>query len=132
MVIDTSAILAFLRGEPEADAIEALLAESADAAMSAFSVLEARVVLLARFGDHAAAELELLISKAEIKVVPFDHTQAELAFQAYKAYGKGSGHPAQLNLGDCAAYALAKLRREPLLFKGDDFARTDLTPALIE
>lgn len=130
MVVDTSAIIALLRDEPEADAIEECLATSTETCMSSLSVLETRVVLLTRHGTRAAADFELLLAKAEIDVLPFDQRQAELAFQAYRKYGKGSGNKAQLNLGDCTAYALAKSRGVPLLFKGDDFAHTDVAPAL--
>jgi ribonuclease VapC len=129
MVIDTSAIIAFLRSEPEADEIEDLLDQSADLRMSAFTALECRVVLHTRFGPHAAADFDLLVVKAGILVEPFDAEQAELAFDAYRRFGKGTGHPAQLNLGDCAAYTLAISRGLPLLYKGEDFARTDIESA---
>ena len=130
MVIDTSAIIAFLRSEPEADAIEELLDTSPDLRMSSFTAFECRVVLHVRFGSRAAADFDLLLAKAEITLDPFDAEQSDLAFAANRRFGKGSGHPAQLNLGDCAAYALAKDRGLPLLFKGNDFIHTDLVSAL--
>jgi ribonuclease VapC len=129
MVIDTSAIIAYLRSEPEAEAIESLLDRTADLRMSAFTALECRVVLHCRYGPRAAADFDLLVAKAGIRIEPFDDEQSELAFAAYRRFGKGTGHPAGLNLGDCAAYALATSRGLPLLFKGDDFTHTDIVPA---
>jgi ribonuclease VapC len=97
--------------------------------MSALNAFECRVVLHVRFGPEAAADFELFLARADIIVEPFDATQAELAFSAYRKYGKGSGHPARLNLGDCAAYALAKSKDRALLFTGDDFGHTDVESA---
>ena len=130
LVIDTSAIVAFLRSEPEADAIETVLAEADEIHVSAFTVFEARVVLARRFGPHASADFELLLAKLQAEIAPFDAEHAELAADAYRRFGKGTGHPAQLNLGDCASYALARHLELPLLFKGDGFERTDLRAVL--
>ena len=130
MVIDTSAIIAFLRNEPEAGAIEELLDSTPNAMMSAFTAFECRVVLHTRFGSRASADFDLVLAKAGIFVEPFDDEQSELAFAAYRRYGKGSGQRAQLNLGDCAAYALASSHGLPLLFKGDDFIHTDIDSVL--
>lgn len=130
LVVDTSAVVAFLRSEPEADGIEAALADAREIYISAFTVFEARVVLARRFGPHASADFELLLVKLRAEITPFDSEQADLAAGAYRRFGKGSGHPAQLNLGDCASYALARQLDLPLLFKGDDFGRTDLKAAL--
>jgi ribonuclease VapC len=130
MVIDTSAIVAFLRSEPEADAIEELLDQEPRLRMSTFSALEARVVLGRRFGPRAVAEFEVLLVKAGVELVAFDAEQSEIAADAYRRFGKGSGHAAQLNLGNCASYALATALAEPLLFKGNDFPHTDIEPAL--
>jgi len=126
MVIDSSAIIAFLRSEPEADAIEASLAAAPELWISAFTSLECRIVLFVRFGPWAAADFELLLAKLGVHVEPFDKEQAELAFDAYRRFGKGTGHPARLNIGDCASYALARSKGLPLLFKGGDFALTDI------
>lgn len=126
MVIDTSAVVAYLRNEPEANAIETILDEAPELRMSAFTVFECRTVLRLRFGPSAAADFELLLAKAGVLVAPFDTEQSEFAFAAYRQFGKGTGHPARLNLGDCAAYALAKSRALPLLFNGNDFVHTDL------
>jgi ribonuclease VapC len=87
-------------------------------------------VILARSGPKAQEKLDRLLNDLEIEVVSFARDQATLAATAYRQYGKGSGHAAGLNFGDCFSYALAKLRNEPLLFKGDDFSRTDLKVAV--
>ena len=129
MVVDTSAVIAFLRGEAGADRIEILLDETSELRMSAFNAFECRVVLLRRFGESAVGDFDLLVVRAGVILNPFDADQAELALEGYRRFGKGSGHPAQLNLGDCAAYALARSRALPLLFVGDDFSRTDIEAA---
>jgi len=130
MVIDTSAIIALLLGEPEtADFVPAIAAASTRA-MSAASYLESAIVILARSGPRALEKLDRLLDDLEIDVVPFGREHAALAVTAYQRYGKGSGHAADLNFGDCFSYALAKYRDEPLLFKGNDFSRTDLRGAV--
>lgn len=129
MVVDTSAVIAFLRGEAGADRIEILLDETSELRMSAFNAFECRVVLLRRFGESAVGDFDLLVVRAGVILDPFDADQAELALEGYRRFGKDSGHPAQLNLGDCAAYALARSRALPLLFVGDDFSRTDIEAA---
>ena len=129
MVVDTSAVIAFLRGEAGADRIEILLDETSELRMSAFNAFECRVVLLRRFGESAVGDFDLLVVRAGVILNPFDADQAELALEGYRRFGKDSGHPAQLNLGDCAAYALARSRALPLLFVGDDFSRTDIEAA---
>jgi ribonuclease VapC len=130
MVIDTSAILAFLWNEPEAERIEELLDVTPECRMSAVNDLECRIVLWRRHGAQYLGELDLVIVRAEIVVEPFDSDQAMLAFDAYRRFGKGGGHPAQLNIGDCAAYALAISHGLPLLYKGDDFSMTDVRSRL--
>ena len=129
MVVDTSAVIAFLRGEAGADRIEILLDETSELRMSAFNAFECRVVLLRRFGESAVGDFDLLVVRAGVILNPFDADQAELALEGYRRFGKDSGHPAQLNLGDCAAYALARSRGLPLLFVGDDFSHTDIEAA---
>ncbi|RAU21753.1 VapC toxin family PIN domain ribonuclease [Paramagnetospirillum kuznetsovii] len=126
MVIDTSAIMAFLLNEPEAEWIESTLAAADGCLLSAFTLFECRTVLLRRLGPASLGELETLVQVAQVTVSPFDAEQSALAFEAYRRYGKGCGHPAQLNLGDCAAYALAISKSSPLLFKGEDFVHTDV------
>jgi ribonuclease VapC len=126
IVVDSSAILAFLFGEPDADRIEAHLNRSAETHISAFSLFECRAAVWRRRGVAATGDLELLVAGTSLRIAPFDAQQSILAFEAYRRFGKGTGHPAQLNLGDCASYALAKSRGLPLLFKGSDFAQTDI------
>lgn len=130
MIVDTSALLAILRLEPDArlfaDAIEAATTRR----MSAGTYVEASVVIDSNRDPILSRRFDELVDSARIVIEPVTETQARLAREAYRDFGKGSGHPAALNLGDCFAYALAKERREPLLFKGNDFTQTDIAPAL--
>ena len=130
MVIDTSAVVAYLSDEPLAERIEQALAETPECRMSAFNVFECRVVLGRQFDDNMVREFELLLVTTGVEIDPFDGDQAVLAHRAYRTFGKGTKHPAQLNLGDCAAYALAKSKGMPLLFVGGDFPRTDIARVL--
>lgn len=130
MVIDTSAIIAAIAGEPDASSYREAIKNAQARLLSAVTMLEAQIVLFARLGPAAVTEFERLVDLAPILVVPFDRDLARAAFEAYRTYGKGRGHPAQLNIIDCAAYALARSRGLPLLFKGMDFSRTDVVPAL--
>ena len=130
MVIDSSALLAILFGEPEADAFIEALAAPDRKFMSAVNKLEAMIVLEARKGPAGAASLVKLLAAANIEIIPFDSGQSEIAMAAWRQYGRGR-HPAGLNLGDCAAYALASTLNDPLLFKGGDFSRTDLAAAIV-
>ena len=125
MVIDSSAIAAVLFGEPEAAALLGVLASSEPKLMSAVSHLESAIVVQARKGDVGAKAYASLMAQADIEVVAFDASQAEVALDAWRRYGKGR-HAAGLNLGDCASYALASVRNQALLFKGGDFAKTDV------
>jgi ribonuclease VapC len=128
MVLDTSAMVAILRDEPEAARFRQLVAGAAQNLMSSISALEATCVLEGRHGEQAGAEFELLAYKIPIRIVAFDADQLEIARNAWRSFGKGR-HPAGLNFGDCAAYALAKSAGEPLLFKGNDFRQTDIGQA---
>ena len=129
IVIDTSALIAILRREPEADRFLQRISEADGCFLSSVSFLETSMVLAGRAGDATSwTELDALIVRAEIQVVAQDAERAEAARAAFLRYGRGR-HPAALNLGDCASYALAKHRNLPLLFKGDDFPRTDLLSA---
>jgi ribonuclease VapC len=130
MVLDTSAIVAAIANEPDGARFQQAMLGSASLTISSVTVLETRIVLQSRHGDKAVREFDEMLENAGVGVVPFDAAMAEAAFQAFRRYGKGRGHPAQLNIIDCAAYALAKIRGEPLLFKGGDFSNTDLQPAL--
>ena len=126
MVIDTSAVLAWLKHEPERERIVAALEAHEVCRISAVSVLEAHIVVRAREHHTMADKLQRFLEEIGAIVTPFDEQQARLADDAFQRYGKGQGHPAQLNLGDCAVYALAKALDEPLLFVGNDFAQTDI------
>ncbi len=129
IVVDSSALVAILRREPEADRFLQVIADAVGCLLSSVSLLETSMVLAGRTGDAAAwAELDALIARAAMQVVAQDAELAEEARRAFLRYGKGRD-PAALNLGDCASYALAKARNLPLLFKGSDFSRTDLIAA---
>jgi ribonuclease VapC len=131
MVIDTSAILAILLGEPEALRYAKAISEDPKRLIAVFTVLECAVVIEARKGPHGARELDLLFHEAGIEAVGMDHEQVALAREAYRRFGKGR-HRAQLNLGDCCSYALAKQTGEPLLFKGQDFSNTDCSVVQVD
>jgi len=129
MILDTSALLAILLDEPDAHAIAEAMASAAQRRISAVNWLETAIVITSRRGERGAELFRALVAKLQPEIVPVDSGQAESAYAAWLAYGKGR-NPAALNLGDCFAYALAKRLAEPLLFKGDDFARTDIRPAV--
>ena len=126
MVIDTSAVLAWLKHEPERERIVAALEAHPVCRISAVSLLEAHIVVRAREHPSLLGMLHRFLEEIGAVVVPFDERQARLADTTFQRYGKGQGHPAQLNLGDCAVYALAKSTGEPLLFVGNDFSQTDI------
>lgn len=125
MVLDTSALMALLLDEPEAESFRLALEHDAVRLVSSATLLETALVIETRKGEAGGRELELLIHKADIVVVPADEAQVSEARRAFRRFGKGR-HPAALNYGDLFAYALARTSGEPLLFKGDDFARTDI------
>ncbi|MDP6580654.1 MAG: type II toxin-antitoxin system VapC family toxin [Vicinamibacterales bacterium] len=129
MVIDASALLAILFGEPERDEFARAVAAAGVRLVGAVNAFEAAVVVAARKGPEGSRELDLLFYGTGIEVVSFTETQLRLAREAYSHFGKGR-HPAGLNLGDCRAYALARHAGEPLLFKGDDFPQTDVSAAV--
>ena len=126
MVLDTSALIAIALGEPSREPLLDALVTAADRVLSSVSLLEAGMVLRARLGESAVSLLNQLVDELVSEVVPFDEIQARLAIAAFGRFGKGMGHRAQLNFGDCAVYALAVSRGEPVLATGDDFAATDL------
>jgi ribonuclease VapC len=127
MVVDTSALLAILQDEPERRSFNEAL-ESADSRLvSVATLVEISIIIESRYGAEGLRDLDLLIERAGIELVPVDVEQARAARSAYSRFGKGR-HPAALNFGDCFSYALARVLGEPLLFKGDDFSRTDLLP----
>ncbi|MCA1443132.1 type II toxin-antitoxin system VapC family toxin [Ensifer sp. IC4062] len=128
MVIDTSAIVAIAFDEPEAETCEQKVVDAPRRFISAATILELAIVIEARLGEAGAAELDLWLHKAGVEIVAVDAEQIAVARRAWRSYGKGR-HPAGLNYGDCFSYALAKTRNEPLLYKGDDFSRTDIEAA---
>jgi ribonuclease VapC len=129
IVVDSSALIAILRREPEADNFLRIIAEADGCLLSSVTWLETSMVLAGPAGDASSwTEFDALIVRAGIEVVALDAGLAEIARSAFLLYGRGR-HPAALNLGDCASYTLAKQRNLPLLFKGDDFPRTDLQRA---
>jgi ribonuclease VapC len=125
MVLDSSALLAILFDEPERAAFTAAIERDPRRLMSAANLLESALLVEARRGESAGRELDLLMHRADVQVVPVDADQVELARTAWRRFGK-SRHPAALNFGDCFAYALSAASGEPLLFKGGDFGQTDL------
>lgn len=127
IVLDSSALVAILTGEVDAPDILGRIAAASERCLSATNLLETRVVLELGRGVPAA-HLAELIARWQIDIVPFDEALSDLAFEAYGRVGKGR-HPAKLNMGDCAAYALAKARGWPLLYKGEDFSQTDIERA---
>jgi ribonuclease VapC len=130
MVIDSSALIALLLGEPESTEFVTSIAASTTRLTSASSYLETAIVMINRSGPDAPEKVDRLLADLSIDIFPFTQDQAVLAITAYGRYGRGSGHPAGLNFGDCFTYALAKLTEEPVLFKGSDFSRTDLVSAV--
>lgn len=130
MIVDTSALVAILRREPRAPEIDDLLWERADLKISAASYVELGAVTTGLADEAMRRRAEAIVDDYGITVEPVTAEQARIAREAYRDLGKGSGHPARLNVGDVFAHALATTTREPLLFVGDDFARTDVTPAL--
>ncbi len=130
MIIDTSAVIAVLKEESDAPRFLRVLTLSAEPKrMSAANYLEAAIVVDANRNPLLSRRLDELIVQTEIMAEPVTLEQANIARAAYRDFGRGSGHPARLNFGDCFAYALAKSMREPLLFKGDDFSHTDVAIA---
>lgn len=129
MVVDTSALAAVLFGESDAEKYIDALARPGRKLMSSVTRMESGLVVEARKGELGVNAYGKLLAVAGIEVIAFDAGQAEIAVDAWRRYGKGR-HPAALNMGDCASYALAALRNDTLLFKGDDFSKTDLPSAL--
>ena len=128
MIVDSSAVLAILFGEPDARRHASAIMTASPCRMSVANVLEATIVVEGRGGDTGAHELDALLECAEVELVPVTVEHLEAARLAWRRFGRGN-HPAALNFGDCFAYALAKATGEPLLFKGEDFAQTDIEAA---
>jgi ribonuclease VapC len=129
MVIDTSAVLAILSDEPERRAFNEAIEAADSRSLSVASFVEVSIVIEARFGAEGVRHLDRLLERADVTVVPVDLEQGRLARQAWSRFGKGR-HEAGLNFGDCFSYALAQFLGEPLLFKGEDFSRTDVAGAI--
>jgi ribonuclease VapC len=130
LIVDTSAIIAILRGEPDADRyIQALAGETAPR-ISAGTYTETAIVVDSSSDPVLSGRLDDLLAVIHAEIEPVTRQHAEIARQAYRNFGKGSGHPARLNLGDCFAYALARATGESLLYIGEDFGKTDVVPAL--
>jgi ribonuclease VapC len=128
IVVDTSALIALVRGEREAERCRVALVDASGIRLSAGSLVEASIVLESRFGPAAVAELDEMLGSFAIEVCPVDLDHVALARQAFRLFGKGR-HPAALNFGDCFSYALARLSAAPLLCVGNGFARTDIEAA---
>ena len=128
MVLDTSAIFALMSNEPDARRFREAILNAKALSIPAVTVLETAIVLRGRFGPGMNDAFDSWLKESDVVVLPFDARQAMAAFAAFARYGKGQGHPVQLNICDCPSYALAKTRGEPLLFKGADFARTGIEP----
>lgn len=126
MIIDTSAVIAILRDEPEAPTFAHAIEAATERRISAVNFVESAAVIDGNRDAIASRRLDDLLREARVAIEPVTAEQARIAREAYRDFGKGSGHPAQLNLGDCFAYALAKATGEPLLFKGRDFGHTDI------
>ena len=129
MVIDTSAVVAILFGEAEAENFADAIENDATRLMSAASVLECSLVIESEIGEEGSRELDLLLLRAGVEIVAFTAEQLQVARHAYRTFGKGR-HAASLNFGDCFAYALSRTTGEPLLFKGEDFPKTDVVSCI--
>jgi len=128
MILDTSAVIAVLQNEESAPRLVGALENAPVKRMSAATLVEAGIILQARYGDHGERELDLFVQRAHVEIIPVSEEHAEYARSAYRRFGRGR-HAAGLNFGDCFAYALARALDEPLLFVGDEFARTDVQAA---
>jgi len=129
MIVDSSALVAVIKRELDWAALSDRMKAAGRLRMSAASYLETAIVIDGRRDAVMRAQLDDVIEETGIVIEPVTVEQAKIARQAYRDYGKGSGHPANLNFGDCFSYALAREKREPMLWKGDDFGHTDLRPA---
>ncbi len=130
MILDSSALIAILRNEPEAAKFAKAIEASEERRISAVNYVEAAVVIDGSRDPIASRRFDDLVREAAVAIDPVTEEQARLAREAYRDYGRSSGHPAQLNFGDCFAYALARAAGQPLLFKEHDFSRTDIASAL--
>lgn len=130
IVVDTSALAAIVLREPDRDRFRSAIFRARKSIVSTVSIVELRMVVYGRKGSRGLVQSDNLLKLSRFEITSPDRREMEAAFAAHLAYGKASGHPARLNFADLFSYALAKVRGLPLLFKGDDFARTDVVPAL--
>jgi ribonuclease VapC len=130
VIVDSSALIAMLKWEPETQRLTEALFGPEPASLSAANYLETSIVVDRSRDPRLSRQFDVLLREAAIEIVPVTVEQARIARAAYRDFGKGSGHPAGLNFGDCFAYALATDRNESLLYKGDDFVHTDVRSAL--
>ena len=130
MILDSSAIIAILNDEPEAETFSHAIAHAANIAIAAPTLVETFLVADSGRDPRVRSAAEAVLGRIDPVVVPFTAEHAAIAREAHRNYGRGSGHPARLNFGDCMTYALAKSTGEPLLYKGDDFGHTDIRSAL--
>jgi ribonuclease VapC len=128
MILDTSAVIAILAGEPDAAYYAQLIESDPTPRIGTPALLEASIVLTRWFGEAAEAALDAFVRESGCEIIAFDFPQLRAAQEAYRRFGKGR-HPAGLNFGDCMSYALARVCDEPLLFKGEGFGLTDIRPA---
>ncbi len=131
IVIDTSALVAIAFAEPERQDFLGVIQQAQRVLVSVPTLLETRMVMYGRRGPRAVVLMEDLLRQPIFEPVPPGQAELDAAYAAFVAYGKGSGHPANLNFGDLFSYALAKVRGLPLLFKGEDFSQTDIAPAFL-
>lgn len=131
MIADSSAIIAIVDAEPGFDDLTVALNAAPSVRISAATLVEVYAAILRRNTPNVLRRVTTLLDKFDVEVVSFDAAQSRIASDAYRDFGRGSGHSANLDLGDCFSYALASSLDEPLLFVGDDFTLTDLTPALV-
>jgi ribonuclease VapC len=132
VIVDTSALVAILRDEPDAKTFATAIAGADRRRLSTANYVETAIVIDGSRNPIASRHFDDLLREAEIVIEPVTEEQARIAREAYRDFGRGSGHPAGLNFGDCFAYALAKALREPLLFKGDDFVHTGIAGSTLE
>jgi ribonuclease VapC len=130
IVVDSSAIMAILKREEDARQIAQRLSNAQAKFISAATYMECGTVVVGRYGSEGLSVMQDFIQALKLEIIALTSDQANMGIDAYARYGRGSGHRAGLNMGDCFSYALAKTRNLPLLFKGDDFSHTDIEPAL--
>jgi ribonuclease VapC len=132
VIIDASALIAILLDEPERAAFERAIAQDFDPRISAATYVETGIVVDSRRDPMRSRYLDSFLAVADVSIAPLTAEQAVIAREAYRDFGRGSGHPANLNFGDCFSYALATAFNEPLLFKGNDFTHTDVRRAVAD